>query len=97
MNEAQATGPIDRLMDRSIAAALLHILEWATSHTRPSLLRRAFEVPPGTELKTAAKREKRDSWSATIWELHTKPCFTPEKQPKFYAGGGRLPARYLVM
>lgn len=97
MNEAQTTGPIDRLMDRSIAAALLHILEWATSHARPSLLRRAFEVPPGTALKTAAKREKRDSWSATIWELNTTPCFTPEKQPKFYASGGRLPARFLVM
>lgn len=94
MNEAQATGLIDRSIN---PAALLHILERATGHARPSLPRRAYKVPPGTVLKTAAKREKRDSWSASISELHTKPCFTPEKQPKFYAGGGRLPARVLVM
>lgn len=61
MNEAQTTGPIDRLMDRSIAAALLHILEWATSHARRSLLKRAFEVPPGTALKTAKRTEEGNS------------------------------------
>lgn len=34
--------------------------------------------------------------SAAVPELNTKPCFTLEKQPKFYACG-RLPASALLM
>lgn len=34
--------------------------------------------------------------SATVPELNTKPCFTLEKQPKFYACG-RLPASTLLV
>lgn len=88
MKEAKDTGPV--------TAILFHILGWATGHAHPSLRRRACEVPPRTVLKTAVWRDD-DSWSATISELNTKPYFTLEKQPKFYACGGRLPARSLLM
>lgn len=58
MNEAQATGPIDPLIDRSIAAALLHILEWAARHARPS--------PPSEEgIRGTSERSAVDSCRGT--------------------------------
>lgn len=80
LSEAKDTEPI--------RATLLHSLLWALRRRHARCLRLCAE--------DSCKEGRVRFLSAAVPELNTKPCFTLEKQPKFYACG-RLPASALLM